>query len=112
MRNTASIQGSSSVSAILFRTSRSVTTGPRSLFSQLMMVITVFALLVGFLPHVSCSPTPLSNAMETNNNNKDKIIYDSNAFMFDPTDYHPASRQDSSSLISSVQEQPFSGSSS
>ncbi|CAF0781106.1 unnamed protein product [Rotaria sordida] len=89
---------------------------PRSLSSQFIMIITVYALLIGFLPCISCSPTPLSNPIENNNhnnnnNNDNKITYDSNALMFDPNDYHPGSQHDSSSLSSSVHEQPFLGSS-
>ncbi|CAF2450417.1 unnamed protein product [Rotaria sp. Silwood2] len=108
----ASLQGSSSVSSVLFHMSPSVVARPRSFSSQLMMTITVYALLIGFLPCISCSPTPLSNPIENNNNNNNKITYDSNALMFDPNIYHPGSQQDSALLSSSVHEQPFSGSSS
>ncbi|CAF0838409.1 unnamed protein product [Rotaria sp. Silwood1] len=116
MSNKASLQGSSSVSSVLFHMSSSVVARPRSFFSQLIMTITVYALLIGFLPCISCSPTPLSNPIENNNNNNNnnnnKITYDSNELMHDLNDYHTGLQQDSSSLSSSVHEQPFSGSSS
>lgn len=100
-------QGSSSVSKVLSHLSPSVTMAPRSFFKQFMMTIIVSVLLIGFLPSVKCSPTPLSNPIETNNNNNKINNYDSNALMFDANEYHPESRQDSSSLSSSVHEQPF-----
>ncbi|CAF3685238.1 unnamed protein product [Rotaria sordida] len=115
MPNKTSLQGLLSGSSVLFRMSPSFLVHPRSLSSQFIMIITVYALLIGFLPCISCSPTPLSNPIENNNhnnnNNDNKITYDSNALMFDPNDYHPGSQHDSSSLSSSVHEQPFLGSS-
>jgi hypothetical protein len=90
---------SSSVSSIFFRVLPSITINTRSLFSQFVMTITVFVLLVAFLPCISSSPTPSSIADE--NNNKNKIIFNSN-------DYQTGSRGDSSLLSSSVQDQPSS----
>jgi hypothetical protein len=57
------------------------------------MTIIVFVLLVAFVPCISSSPTPKSTAPENNNNN---MIYNSNAFVYDPNDY-----QADSSLLSS-----------
>jgi hypothetical protein len=74
------------------------------------MTIAVFVLLIAFLPCISSSPTPSSFQDETNN--KNQIISDSNAFMYDPNDYQIGSRGDSSLLSSSVHDQPLLPSSS
>ncbi len=94
-------KASSSISSILFRMLPSVSTNSRSFFSQFVMTTTIFVLLVAFLPCISSSPTPSSIADE--NNNKNKIIYDSN-------DYQTGSSGDSSLLSSSVHDQPSSSS--
>ena len=65
------------------------------------MNITVFVLLVAFLPCISSSPTPSLAPVE--NNNK-KMISDSNAFMYDQID----SRGDSPLSSASVHERPSS----
>ncbi len=100
---------SSPISSVLFRMLPSVSINSRSFFSQFVMTITVLILLVTFLPCISSSPTPLSIPAENNQNNK--MIYDSSAFMHDPNDYQTDLRGDSSFLPSSVHNQPLSASS-
>jgi len=98
----------SSINSILFRMLPSVSINFRSFFTQFVMNITIFVLLVAFLPCISSSPTPSSIPIENNNNNNNnKIIQDSNEFMYDPNEY-----RDSSLLSSSVHDQPLSASSS
>jgi len=77
----------------------SVSTNSRAFFSPFVMTITTFVLLVAFLPCISSSPTPASILDE--NNNKNKIIFNSN-------DYQTGSSADSSLLSSSVHDQPSS----
>lgn len=110
MPRKASLQGSSTISSFLVRMSPSVIIGPRPLFTQFMMIVALSILLIGFLPHVSCTPTRLSDPIENTNNNN-KMNYDSNAFMFGQNDYRHGSQQDQSLIPSSVQGQPPSESS-
>jgi hypothetical protein len=88
--------------------SSSVSTRQHSFPSQFLMSITIVVLLVAFSSSVSSSPTPSSP--KTANEQNNKINYESNGFMFDPSDFQATSAGDSSVLSPTVQQPPYGSS--
>ena len=80
--------------------SSSVSIEKRSFLSQFVMSMAILILLLGFCPYVSSSPTPSTPTLMNHNN---KVNYESNGLMFDPSDYQAPSAEDSSLLSPTVQ---------
>jgi hypothetical protein len=87
--------------------SSSVLPQQHSFLFQFVMSMAIVILFLGYCPSVSSSPTPSSPTLMDHNN---KINYESNGFMFDPSDFQATSAGDSSLLSPTVQHS-LSGSS-
>jgi len=104
MPNISSLKASSRTFS---KMSSSVLPQQHSFLFQFVMSMAIVILFLGYCPSVSSSPTPSSPTLIDHNN---KINYESNGFMFDPSDFQATSAGDSSLLSPTVQHS-LSGSS-